>query len=338
MNCKETKTGQSIDVVKASLINPALTKSILDIPELKRELSFIDIGSGDATSSRGVIDALGEAGYRVRDLALVDADIQIFPDLLETVTSEPAYSVNTQIFEAGKRDVLAEFLKHYIEQYDIALFQLVLHQIESDQRASYLMYFAYRALKPAGYLLVVNLHPKYLQYLAEHEPTKFVVTSRYSDGLVGKYHFDSGGSANVHGRSVETQLAMFLWLGFDLVKVIPIATTPLADQKPRYRDLARKGVPMFYIMQLKKNPANFISSTEGVVRSIRPYDPRWLAVTFADGEKIRIPMFSNWEKVNPNNHLILHETCRPEIAATLINYWIIDQEEEVTGGQLVARE
>jgi hypothetical protein len=94
---------------------------------------------------------------------------------------------------------------------------------------------------------------------------------------------------------------------------------------------------MFYLMQLKKNPANFISSTEGVVQTIGPHDSRWIEVTFADDEKVRIPMFSNWEKVKPNSHLVLHETYRKEIAATMLNYWIIDEKEEIMGGQLVAR-
>lgn len=214
--------------------------------------------------------------------------------------------------------------------------QLVLHQIPKDQITTYLTYLAYRALKPIGSLLIVNLHPKYLRYLTEHEPRKFEKTSETDDRLFGKYHFDSNGESDVDSRNIEVQLAMSLGLGFDLVKVTPIITDSIADQKPRYRNLADNGIPMFHLMHLKKNPVNFISSTEGVVQNIRPHESRWVEITFADSEEIRIPMFSNWEKVKPNNYLILHETHRKEIATTTLNFWIVDQEEKITGGQLVA--
>lgn len=337
MNRKEAKTGQSVDTVKVNLINPALTESILAIPEIGREISFIDIGSGDATSSNGVINALVKAGSRIRNLALIDADIEIFPDLLGTVTTRPSYPYDTQVVQAKKRDILAEFFKHYEGQYDVALLQLVLHQIQSDQETTYLTYCAYRALKPTGNLLVVNLHPKYLQYLADNEPSKFEVTDGSSDRLVGNYHFDSGGSACVFSRSIESQLAMVLGLGFNLSKVTPLTPSPLVDQKARYRSLEERRIPMFYLMNLRKNPANFVSSTEGTVKTIEPSDSRWLKVVFADDDEIRIPAFRNWGGVATGSRLMLHEIYRKEIESTVLNYWIVDSDEKVTGGQIIAR-
>lgn len=337
MNRNEIKTGQSIDTLKHGLIHPVLADQVVQIPDLPTDLSLVDVGSGDATSSRDLLIFLINNGKRINNLALVDADTGIFPDLIGTVTSEPITSFDTQVVQAYSRSVTAEFLKHYEEKYDLALSQLVLHQISNDHEASYLMYLAYQALKPTGDLFVVNLHPKYLQYLAENEPDKFAVTEKTNSCMTGTYNFDSSGAAPVYSRAIENQLVMFLSLGFDFVKVVPICTEGIVDQKPRYRNLAEKRIPMFYLMQLRKNPANFISSTEGVVDQIEPNNDQWVTIRFMDGDEIKIPGFKDWKLVTKGDHLILQETHREEIEATLINYWVISSDEEIRGGQLVCR-
>jgi|GEM_PF-1827089 len=334
MNRQEVKTGQSIDVLKHGLVNPVLVDNILQIPGLPTDLSLVDIGSGDATSSRDLLIALISNGKRINNLALVDADTGIFPDLIGTVTSEPIASFDTQVVQAHSRSVTTEFLRHYEEKYDLALSQLVLHQISNDYEASYLVYLAYQALKPTGDLFVVNLHPKYLQYLAENEPDKFVVTKNTNGSITGTYKFDSSGTASVHSRSTENQLAMFLSLGFDFVKVVPISTTGIADQKPRYRALAEEDIPMFYLMQLRKNPANFISSSEGMVDNMEPYNDQWITIRFLDGDEIKIPGFRNWQQVVKGDRLVLQEIHRNEIDATMINYWVIGSNEEIMGGPI----
>jgi len=337
MNRREIKTGQSIDVLKHELVHPTLIEHVLQIPGLPTDLSLIDVGSGDATSSRDLLISLISSGKSINNLALVDADTSIFPDLVRTATTEPIASFDTQMVQAHSRNVVAEFLSHYEETYDIALSQLVLHQIINNHEASYLMYLAYQALKPTGDLFVVNLHPEYLQYLAEKEPDKFAVSDITNGRMTGEYKFDSSGSAPVYSRSMENQLAMFLGLGFDFVKVAPISTEVVANQKQRYRNLEEKGIPMFYLMQLRKNSANFISSTIGAVEQIEPYNNQWITVRFLDGDQIKMPGFNDWKKVVKGDHLVLQETRRKEIDATMLNYWIINSNEEIRGGQLVCR-
>lgn len=337
MNRHEVKTGQSVDVLKHELVHPVLVDRILQIPGLPTDLSLIDLGSGDATSSRDLLVSLTNRGKGVKNLALIDADISIFPELIGTATSEPMASFDIQVVQAHNSSITAEFLKSYAEKYDLALSQLVLHQIGNNHEASYLMYLSYQALKPAGDLFVVNLHPKYLQYLAENEPGKFVITDQTNGIVAGIYKFDSSGVAPVYSRSPENQLAMFLGLGFDFVKAVPISTETITDQKPRYRNLAEKGIPMFYLMQLRKNPANFISSTEGTIKQIKLYDDQWITVIFLDDQEIKIPVFSDWVNVKCGNKIILQETRRKEIETALLNYWIIDSDEKITGGQLVGR-
>ena len=335
MNPKETKTGQSIDLVKTTVINPVLVERVLEIPNLERVLSVIDIGSGDGTSSRAVIKALSEKGYAVENLALVDADTKIFPDLVETTTFEPPYSLNTQVLEFRDRDILSAFLERFEGVYDIAIAQLVFQQIHTVPEASYLMHSAYWALKPAGELLLVDLHPKYIQYLVDQAPAKFEVLQRGGDGLMGRYHFDSGGSVEIHSRVMAIQLAMLLGVGFDLVNAASLSTDSIIDKKERYHALTQEKIPMFYMMQLRKNPANFVSGTTGVVEAIKPHTHGWVSVTFADGDEIMVPGFNNWEDVKKGSHLVLHETYRPEVEKQIVNYWVIDG-EKVTGGQLVA--
>lgn len=334
----EAKTGQSADILKRGLINPILLDRILKIPGLPSDLSVIDLGSGDATSSQDLIVSLLAAGRYIRNLALVDADITIFPDLVGTATQEPINSFKTQVVQAGRRDVVTEFLQHFEGMYDLALSQLVLHQIEGDHDASYLMYLAYLALKPLGDLLVVNLHPEYLQYLAKHEPKKFKLKSASGGLVVGTYNFDSSGSSLVHSRSIENQLSMFLALGFDPVKMIPMVPGALADHKPRYLDLAKRHIPMFYLMQLRKSPSSFISSTAGSIDRIKPSGDQWITVTFADGDEVVIPSFKDWKQVGRGDNLILHEIRRKEVGASILNYWVIDANEKIRGGQLVVRD
>lgn len=334
MSRQEVKTGQSVDVLKHGLVHPVLADRILQIPGLPTDLSLIDFGSGDATSSLDLLASLMSCGKSIHNLALVDADTSVFPDLIGAVTSEPIPSLDTQVVQARNSRVMSEFLFHYEGKYDLALSQLVLHQIANDHEASCLMYFAYQALKPTGDLFVVNLHPEYLQFLAKNEPDKLVVTEVTDDSVSGTYKFDSLGTASVHSRSIEKQLAMFLGLGFDFIKPVPIFTGAIADQKLRYFNLAENRTPMFYLLQLRKNPKNFISSTEGMVDRIRPYNDKWITVRFVDGDEIKIPGFNDWTKVKRGEKLILQEIKRKETDATLLNYWIIGTHDEIRGGRL----
>ena len=335
MNPKEAKTGQSVDVVKSTLINPALVENILEIPNLKTSLSIVDIGSGDASSSREVMQVLIERGISIENLALVDADTKIFPDLIKTVAIEPECAKNTQILEFKDRDILDAFMKLYEGKFDIGIAQMVLHQIPESQKESYLMYLAYRALKSDGELFIVDFHPKFIQYLVNHEPKKLNVRKIEDNCLEGTYNFDSGGSIDIYCRDIPCQLAMFLGLGFDLIKTVPINTVEISENKKRYELLAKEKIPMFYLMELRKNPKYFISSTKGLVKHLETHSQNRLLVTFSDDEEFIIPEFNNWSNVEPGSQLILHETHRPETKAQIVNYWIAN-DENVVGGQLIA--
>lgn len=336
MTKEDGKTGQSVDLVKTTLLSPALTKSILGISRLGKELSLLDVGSGDGSAFTDVVNGLVKKGHTLENLAVLESDTKIFPHLLNaTVAGLP--STQTQFVETRKRDVIREFLGVNGEKYDIAILQLVLQQTLNNSEAAYLMYYVYRSLKTTGELLLVDLHPKYIQYLIENEPAKFELTQRGDRQSTGWYHFDSGGRVEMCSREIEVQLAMLLGIGLDLVKITPITTEAIADYKERYDRLAKAGIPMFYLMQLRKNPENFVSSTEGLVLSIKPQDGGWVLVSFADKEEILIPRFNEWEKVKPGSNLILHETRRRENGLQMINYWVIDRDEKIRGGELVAR-
>lgn len=337
MSGLEFKTGQSVDIQKQGVIHPVLIDHILQIPGLPPDLSLVDIGSGDATSSRDLLISLINKGKNVKKIGLIDSDIGIFPDLIEAATAEPIASFDTQVVHTRSRSVTEEFLNQYEDKYDLALLQLVLHQISSDHEASYLMYLAFQTLKPAGDLFVINLHPKYLQYLAENEPNKFTITAQNKDTVTGIYNFDSSGSASVYSRGVKNQTAMFMGIGFEYVKAVPISAEAISTQKPRYRNLSEKGVPMFYLMHFRKNTTSFVSSTHGVVNKIKPHNSEWIRITFLDGDEILFPTFRDWKQVVKNDHIFIQEIRSKEINANIINYWVINDKEDITGGQLVAR-
>jgi len=340
MSKREAKTGQSIDLIKGNILIPALINSIAKIPDLNKSLSIIDIGAGDATNSLSLVEILISVGYQIENIALADVDVKVFPHLLGNMLNHSLPVLNQQFLEVKNQNTIAKFLQQFGGQYDIALSQLVLHQIKNIHETSYLMYFAHRALLDNGHLLIVNLHPKYLDYLTEHIPEKFRLLKTYDYAIEGEYFFDSGGSNNVFSRNIETQLSMFLSLGFDLVKFSPIFTTILAHQKNLYQELEENNVPMFYAMLLKKNPNNFVSGTEGTVKKIKEFNPQWIKITFMDDSVIEIPKFSGWENVKAGSFLVLHEIHHDENGITIFNYWILsnDESETKTGGQLVVRE
>lgn len=333
----EHKTGQHIDTLKYNLIRPVIVEKILDIPGLPKNFSFFDLGTGDVTSSRSVIIDLLHNGHGIQNLAVLDADINVFPDLFETIVSETMTYIDTQIVKVDDEDVINEFYKQYEGVYDVGLFQLVLHQIENDHAASYYMYLAHRALKHDGDLFLVNLHPKYLEYLSKNEPDKFQVRKREDHKMTGQYKFDSSGSAPVFSRNIETQLSMLLSLGYELSEVTPITTEAVEKEKKRYKDLRRNNIPMFYVMHLHKNEANYLSSTEGVVEKVEDLGDDTARVIFVDNDEIRIPKFSGLDKIRKGSKLVLHETYRREVKANILNYWIIENGQDISGGQLIVR-
>lgn len=319
----EIKTGQSIDTVKENLLSPLLVDKILRTPTLKdvRALSIIDVGTGDASYSRQVINQLVQQGVRVENLGLVDADTKIFPDLLTTtLDSDMPPPINVQVVETKARTVVKEFLRQYGEQYDVAISQLVLHQVLDDSEMSHLMYTTHQALKPDGTLFLIDLHPKFIRFLMQEEPTKFKARDR-EGVLEGEYNFDSGGSVVMRSREVAPVLATMLGLGFDFVDAAPIFPEAIADKKERYRKMVENQIPMFYMMQLRKNERNFVSSTEGVVKQILPYKENGLSVVFVDDEEIVVPRFNDWEDIMPDDHLALLEIHRPENNVRVLNYW-----------------
>lgn len=326
----EAKTGQSIDTVKENLLSPVLVEKILQIPALKRgrKLSIIDVGTGDASYSKHVINELVERGVRVDNLALIDADTEIFPDLLTTTLApDMPPPINVQVVETKARSIVREFLGQHDEQYDVAISQLVLHQILDDSEMSYLMYTTYQALKPEGMLFLIDLHPKFIKFLMEYEPAKFKARDKEGE-LEGEYHFDSGGSVAMRSRETAHLLSVMLGLGFDFIDATPIFPGAIANKKERYRKMAERGIPMFYMMRLRKNGANFVSSTEGVVKQIESYQENGLSVVFIDEEEIIIPKFRNWENVQPDDHLTLLEIHRPEKNTRVLNCWAIPNHQD----------
>lgn len=334
MERKPTKTGQHIDIQKWTLVVPALSRRIAEIPGLPQDISLLDIGTGDASSVEGLILSLVEK-KRIVSVGLVDADIEIFPDLVTTATSGVIDNINTQIVQVGERASLAEFLRRFEGQYDVATCQLVMHQIENHHAASYLMYMAEQALKPDGEMFIVNLHPDYLKYIAENEPKKFSIDNIDNGVLTGTYAFDSTGSASVYSRDLRSQLMMSLALGFELVDFEQIIPEALSELKPRYKDMTEKKVPIFYLLQLRKNPKNFVLSTEGLVQQVKRYNKQWTTVTFVDGDEVRIPGVSQWKKIKEGDQLILQQTVREGLEGTILNYWVINPKQEIDGGQLV---
>lgn len=334
MNQKEAKTGQSIDSVKSTLLTPIVAESLLELSQGSRELSVIDVGSGDGSSSNDVVKALAAKGVYVDNLALVDTDVQIFPDILRTV-EEPLSARNIQVVQPGNRDIFHAFLLSYEEKFDAAISQLVMHQISDPHKASYLFYSIYRALKPRGELLLFDLHSRYLQYLIEHEPAKFRMEQQDNNRISGEYFFDSGGSVQVNTDNVSVQLAQLLGLGFDLVTARSIVPQQVADKNKRYKTLTDRNIPMFYFMRLRKNPDNFLSSAEGTIDTVSPHGAQGLSITFADQDTILVPKLNRWEGIKRNDQLLLQEIYRKELKMQLLNYWVITKQDEVKGGQLI---
>ena len=87
---EKEKTGQHIDALKSGLLNPLLAEEILKIPHLPKELSFIDVGTGDSSTAHNLLATIVAAGHRIENLGMVDVDIAIFPEMLRVVLASEA--------------------------------------------------------------------------------------------------------------------------------------------------------------------------------------------------------------------------------------------------------
>lgn len=336
MRKKEVKTGQSVDNVKSQVIQPVVAEYVHFLFEQYHPLSILDVGSGDATSSYSLLSFLAQQGRLLRNFAALDADLPIFPDLVETISTQ-LLALDTQVVHTQHGSLVNEFIDANNERFDLALCQLVLHQVEHDFQVAHLMNLVHYALNPTGDLLLVNLHSQYLEYLSHYEPDKFRITNRGARRFTGKYMFDSGGSANIYGRTTKETASILVELGFDYVSFTPIFTHAIQDQKPRYRDLVKKDIPMFSLLHMKKNPKHFLSSTKGMVREIEEHSAQWINIILLDGEEISVPKFKGWKNVQPMSYIFLHEVLRKDVGVTILSYWIMDPQDILSGGQLVLR-
>lgn len=331
------KTGQSIDQIKRELLTPALVKSILQTHDIKNGLSLLDLGSGTSESVLSLIKDLNRAGYKFDNCGFIDADAEIFPYLISN-NMENLDVLNSQYVDLSNLDNALKFLEVFQEKFSVVICQLVLHQIENIAELSFLMNLTHSLLQDNQYLYIVNLHPKYLDYLEKKQPNKFSVINKNDEYVEGEYHFDSGGSNKVYSRDIQTQLSILLALGFDLIEFSPISTEPIANKKELYKELHINEIPMFYLLKLKKNNEHTLSIEEGAVKKIKKTKNDWLQIEFSNGNEILIPEFSDWNKIVPGDLLILHEVYRQKEEIKLLNYWIIPADgTEKKGGQLVVK-
>lgn len=335
MGQPERKTGQHIDSLKSNLINPLLTDLINDINDLPEIASLLDVGSGDASNVENLILQLAITGKLFNNIGLLESDREIFEGMSKTILGGVLTNINLQLLLASNNDVINKFLEVMDSKYDIAVSQLVLHQIKNFHEASFLMFVASYALKQTGNLFVVNLHPAYLNFLSQHYPEKFETLEITDDFTRGMYHFDEGGANEVFSRKRANYLAMFLSLGFDLIDDVPIIVPQSTSNSKRIQELAELQIPMFYVFHLKSNPTHFRSATIGTVDRISDQNDGWINVSFLDHYDILIPAFSWWQDVQQNDQLYLQEVRRTDFAKNFLNFWTISQTEKIRGGQLM---
>ncbi len=330
------------DRAKETLLNPPLVERISRMAaSMEGGISILDAGSGDGTSVWGVVAKLLEQGVELENLGLVDADVEILPRLLTTaIAGEPLVETpNIQLVQGGERKgFIREFLSQYAGKYDVAVCQLVLHQILDDSEASLFVYSILRALKPEGELLVIDLHPQYLEYLEANEPGK-VNLQREGDGFRGEFFPDGGGKIPICLRELPETLAFMAGMGFDLKEGFDIYPGAAREVKPRYQSMTDQGVPLFRFLRLRNNPDNFVSASEGVVENVELEDGQ-LLVTFTDQKRIWLPHFSSWGDIEPGDYLVLHEIRRPEIDSSVLSYWAIpqDPEKKIRSNQVLFKE
>jgi hypothetical protein len=320
------KDGQSLDPVKETLLQPILVNEITNSLEEKNNkvFSLVDFGTGDCSYFSNVVKEINNRKYVIHTVAVVDVGTDKFIDIHQNLLyPDLPKKINTVVVGTKDHYLLEEFQNKFSERFDIAISQLVLHQILEDSEMSHLFYRIYQSLKYGGDLFLVDLHPEFIEYLADKEPDKFEVIGK-GNRLVGKYNFDSGGSILTSNRRLEFILSMALCMGYNLVESGGIHTDTIQEIKDRYKKMVDEGVPMFYLMKLRKNTENFISENKGLIKRIKNYKNDYISITFSDNVEIFVPQFDDWEKVKKGDFLEILET-----KVTLkgnnfrtINFWV----------------
>ena len=249
----------------------------------------MEIGAGDGSLMAEVLELLQDSRKRLRSLTIIDNMTTLFPPLLETVFSRIPRHTNVTLVEPilsgsfGPDTVAAE------GSIDIANSSMMLHQIQNDSLVKLYLFRTYLALANQGRLFLSDLHPKYLQYLSEYYPEKYS-----QDGEEGIYKFDSGGSRHVYPKSIAALATWAESLGFRPPELTIPSYQSLLELKPRYQEMAKLGIPLFYVLSLAKDENRFVHYSEGTIKEFNQINNR-LELTFSDDEVISIP----WKGESP---------------------------------------
>jgi hypothetical protein len=331
----DIKTGQHIDIPKREIIVPALTNFITEaFSEQTRPLGLLDLGGGDSSTSLALIECLKGRNIQIGAHALVDRDQNVFPDALGNIfKADILTQASVGVIQPDRARHLGPDVEAYKDAFDVAVANLMLHQTTSQAELTLLMFRAATALKDSGRFYITELHPDFLSYLQENEPEKL-----HLEGSVGEYSFDSGGSVKMVNRTIQDTLASAISVGFKLNRYSFPSIQSIEKQKPRYEKLIKEGIPMFYIMELQKNPNGFISSTEGVVAGAVQHGTSQMRIDLADGEFVIIPISENIIKIKNGDRIVLSDILLPDHRIHL-NMWVIPkvEDEEIWSSQWTSK-
>ena len=320
----DIKTGQHIDIPKQEIIVPALTSFISDaFSGQVGPFGLLDLGGGDSSTSLALIESLKRKNIQISAHALVDRDQQVFLGALGNILdSDILANAGVAVIQPDRAGHLGPSLESYENIFDVAIANLMLHQTSLEAELTLLMFRTSLALKNSGRFYITELHPDFLAYLQENEPEKIRL-----DGQRGEYLFDSGGSVSITNRSIQDTLASAIGVGFKLNRYNFPSIQPIENKKPRYKKLIEAGIPMFYIMELQKNPNGFISSTEGVVAGTTPHGTSQMRIDLADGEFVIIPISEYLSRINTGDRIVLSDILLPDHRMHL-NMWVIPKDEK----------
>ena len=131
MSIPDIQSGQSIDMLKSSVMIPAIAGLICsNVDPAMDSIALLDVGTGDGSSAGYLMEVIEGNGINISQAGFLDKGTAAFQNLILNLTSGPHKGKDLVVMDSLSP------LEYYENLYDAANLQMVLHQISNPDMRS----------------------------------------------------------------------------------------------------------------------------------------------------------------------------------------------------------
>jgi SAM-dependent methyltransferase len=263
----EPKPGQQYDTIKGMVLAPALLECF-NRHYGGKQIDILDVGTGTTELLVHLLHWFGRNG--IGTLGLVDIDEYAIARALRAFSDAPwnMFVMKDDAFMYGHPYTIPNERQKL--QFDLALSNLMFHQVRSNEELSLIMMRVWESLQVGGHFMISDLNPAYIEELISKGRTdKFKVEERDLYGnACGMYHL-SGGSVFVYNRSITRDIVtMLLCNGFTVSRPVFPNMELVYSDRPDLKAFDCDSI--FYVLDVQKVDA-LRRHQSGVVNGITQF-------------------------------------------------------------------